>query len=80
MTEQEALQALKKQTEAYVGQVFDHVSSLGHTGLLGQLYGFQIAIEEKITELAAREKACEAEKNTPFEGWTHDSGEGFVRN
>ncbi len=45
------LQTLKQQTEAYIGNVFDHVSSLGHTHLLGQLYDFQASIDNEINRL-----------------------------
>ncbi len=45
------LQALKQQTESYIGYVFDHVSGLGHTHLLGHLYDLQASIDSEINRL-----------------------------
>ncbi len=45
------LHTIKHQTAAYIGYVFDHVSGLGHTHLLGHLYDFQTSIESEINRL-----------------------------
>ncbi len=49
------LAALKIQTETYIGNIFDHVSSLGHNHLLGQLYDFQVSIEGEIKRVTTKQ-------------------------
>lgn len=48
MTEHQSLRSLQQHTEIFINQIFDHVRSLGHTHLLGQLYDFQNSIETQI--------------------------------
>lgn len=55
-TEQEiaALEILKEKTEAFIGDVFDWVSTLQQQHLLGHLYDLQSAIGEEICKISPR--------------------------
>lgn len=49
--EREALEDLKKKTDAFIGEVFDWVSTLGQQSLLGRLYEFNNAIEGRLNDV-----------------------------